>query len=260
MKKIKAVFFDIDGTLVSFATHRVPQSAVDALAALRANGVKTFIATGRMPAMLGVVSELPFDGYVTYNGAHCATADWTQVYANPLDRSDLLSLAARLEHDRFPVAFMQRHEMTANRVNDRVREAHALIDTPVPRIEDPRRTIEEDVFQLCVYVDPEKDREIIPQVMPNSETNRWTHLFADINRRGNRKSTGIDRMIAHFGIGIDETMAFGDGGNDIAMLRHAGIGVAMGNAGDGVKASARHVTDTVDNDGIRKALEHFRLI
>ena len=55
-------------------------------------------------------------------------------------------------------------------------------------------------------------------------------------------------------------MAFGDGENDISMLEFAGIGVAMGNAGDEVKAIADYVTDSVDDDGIEKALVHFGLI
>ena len=55
-------------------------------------------------------------------------------------------------------------------------------------------------------------------------------------------------------------MAFGDGGNDIGMLRHAGIGIAMGNANDEVKAAADYVTASVDEDGIYKALKHFGVI
>ena len=55
-------------------------------------------------------------------------------------------------------------------------------------------------------------------------------------------------------------MAFGDGENDMEMLRYVGIGVAMGNASDAVKAAADYVTDTVDDDGIEKALRHFGLI
>ena len=55
-------------------------------------------------------------------------------------------------------------------------------------------------------------------------------------------------------------MAFGDGGNDISMLRHAGIGVAMGNANDNVKAVADYVTTSVDEDGIAHALEQFKII
>ena len=54
-------------------------------------------------------------------------------------------------------------------------------------------------------------------------------------------------------------MAFGDGGNDISMLRHVGIGVAMGNARDEVKAAADYVTASVDEDGVAKALRKFIL-
>ena len=55
-------------------------------------------------------------------------------------------------------------------------------------------------------------------------------------------------------------MAFGDGGNDIPMLRHAAVGVAMGNALDSVKAVSDFITDSVDNDGVAKALKHYHII
>ena len=59
---------------------------------------------------------------------------------------------------------------------------------------------------------------------------------------------------------ISETMAFGDGGNDISMLLKAGVGVAMGNANDNVKAMANYVTSSADDGGIYKALKHFEVI
>ena len=54
-------------------------------------------------------------------------------------------------------------------------------------------------------------------------------------------------------------MAFGDGANDITMLQYAGIGVAMGNANDNVKAAADYVTAPIDQDGLAKAFVHFHL-
>ena len=71
---IRAIFFDIDGTLLSFETHRVPQSTQHALFRLREQGVKLFVATGRPPktaAYLREVFNFPFDGYVTMNGQYC---------------------------------------------------------------------------------------------------------------------------------------------------------------------------------------------
>lgn len=89
---------------------------------------------------------------------------------------------------------------------------------------------------------------------------RWHPAFVDVTARGNTKQNGIDQIIRHFGIRLEETMAFGDGGNDIGMLRHAGIGVAMGNAEDDVKAAAEYVTTSVDEHGIANALKRFGII
>ena len=73
MGKIKAVFFDIDGTLVSFKTHRIPQSTLDAVAALRSRGIKVYIATGRPVPFIDNLGELEYDGMITVTGAHCFT-------------------------------------------------------------------------------------------------------------------------------------------------------------------------------------------
>ena len=70
----------------------------------------------------------------------------------------------------------------------------------------------------------------------------------------------MDKIIEYYGINISETMAFGDGGNDITMIEHAAIGVAMGNANEGVKEVADYITDDVDNNGIYNALKHFSII
>ena len=71
----KALFFDIDGTLVSFETHRIPPSTIEALEAAHAKGLKIFIATGRPKAIINNLSELQdrnlIDGYITMNGAYC---------------------------------------------------------------------------------------------------------------------------------------------------------------------------------------------
>ncbi|VTP96648.1 HAD hydrolase family protein [Sphingobacterium daejeonense] len=74
------------------------------------------------------------------------------------------------------------------------------------------------------------------------------------------KKVGIDIFCKHFGIELENTMAFGDGGNDISMLKHVHIGVAMGNANPEVKEIADYTTDDVDNNGIWNALKHYGVI
>ena len=67
-------------------------------------------------------------------------------------------------------------------------------------------------------------------------------------------------MLEHYHIGLDECMAFGDGGNDIQMLSHVGIGVAMGNAAEDVMSAAGYVTTSVDENVVYNALKHFNII
>ena len=71
---VKAIFFDIDGTLVSFETHKIPASTQEALKALRDKGIKIFIATGRPQCLINNLGDLEFDGYITVNGSYCFTA------------------------------------------------------------------------------------------------------------------------------------------------------------------------------------------
>ena len=71
------------------------------------------------------------------------------------------------------------------------------------------------------------------------------------------KSTGIAKVLEHYGIDKSETMAFGDGENDVDMFRAVGTAIAMGNACRSAKEAAHYITDKVDEDGIWNALKHF---
>ena len=109
------------------------------------------------------------------------------------------------------------------------------------------------------FFNKDSEQYIMSNVLTHCDANRWHPAFTDCIPKGTDKSVGIDIVCSHYGLDVSETMAFGDGGNDIGMLSHAGIGVAMGNASDEVKAAASYVTSSVDEDGIARALEKFCL-
>lgn len=89
---------------------------------------------------------------------------------------------------------------------------------------------------------------------------RWHPDFTDLIPADGGKAVGMQVVLEHFGWSRDNAIAFGDGGNDVDMLRFAGIGVAMGNATDEPKTVADYVTDSVDDAGISNALHHFEIL
>lgn len=263
---VKAIFFDIDGTLVSFKTHEAPASTMRALYALREKGVKLFISSGRPPVWLDVLREqlhdFPFDGYVLLNGQYCTDAAGQPFHVQPLPTGAFASLLPWLEANPDVVcSFVEMDYAYENRHTEAVQTTaqQAGLYGPHAPVEDPVRALTHTTYQLNPYIPPERDTEFIAHA-PGCKAVRWNDIFADVIPADGGKPEGVKRMLDRFGLTAAECMAFGDGGNDIDMLRFAGIGVAMGNAAPPVKAAADYVTDDIDADGLEKALVHFGLL
>lgn len=257
---IKAIFFDIDGTLVSFKTHRMPESAERAIRALRAKGILVFIASGRHLLTINNLGTLQFDGYITMNGGYCIAGKDRVIYKNSIPEADIASVVRYMEEvENFPCIFVHEHQLYMNYDNEQTHEIFNLLNFPEPPVLPLREAARGETFQLVAFFTKEQEKAIM-NIMPGSEATRWNPVFTDVIPRDSSKHVGVDKMLAHFGIALEESMAFGDGGNDMSMLQHVGIGVAMGNAADEVKRVATHVTASVDDDGVEKALRHFGLI
>lgn len=260
---IKAVFFDIDGTLVSFNTHRVPESTLKALNELKRRGIKVFIATGRSWNQLKMLKDLPeFDGYILLNGSLCVTAQGEVIYRNCIPREDFERVAEFHRDQPFPIEVVYEDREVMTEATPTVIDAWAHVNIPVPPVIPLDQCRKDNVLQLSFFLNREQEAEmrLVERYMPGCIAMGWSPVFYDVVPRGSKKSVGIDKVIGHYGISLDETMAFGDGGNDIDMIRHAAIGVAMGNANDDVKAAADYVTSTVDEDGILNALTELKII
>ena len=258
---IKAIFFDIDGTLISFNTHTIPQSTIDAIQALKKSGVKVFIATGRTLSQLNSLAGLTFDGFITLNGAYCVNEQHGIIQKNFIPVEDIEALIGYLnEKERFPVVFVSAGGMAINYISETVKSMHDMVNLPPPPVRNLGEAARDGVLQINMYIDKVKEREIMRKVLVNCQATRWNSAFVDINLRGCSKQSGIDCLLEYHGIHLDETMCFGDGGNDIPMLQHVAIGVAMGNAANEVKRTANYVTDSIDDNGIWNALKHFKII
>ena len=260
---IKALFFDIDGTLVSFKTLQIPTSTIDAIAAAKKNGVKIFISTGRPPQIMNNIGALQerdlIDGYITMNGSYCYVGDQV-IFKNPIAKDNVQALVDECSIHHYPCIFVGEKEISVCQPNDTLKkifyEFLRVKEFPVVSFEEGMAY---DAYQLTPFFSLEIENEIRKR-MPDCEFGRWHPTFVDITAKGNTKQKGMEHILAYFGIDVSETMTFGDGGNDIPMLKFAEIGVAMGNANDEVKQCANYVTTSVDEDGIANALKHFGII
>ncbi|WP_050697186.1 Cof-type HAD-IIB family hydrolase [Anaeromassilibacillus senegalensis] len=260
---IKAVFFDIDGTLVSFQTHQVPASTQYALEALRAKGIKLFIATGRPPSGVAHIKNLlpfPFDGYITTNGQYCFN-DAGVLHEQWIPSEDLANILPYLEEKQIACDFMELDYIYLNRATPRVLQMwEQLGDTAFKEpFDDPNRIFTHRTYQLSAFVDTEEEEAFFRR-LPGCRSVRWHPLFMDVIPKEGGKATGILKCLEAYGISPEESMAFGDGGNDTEMFTCVHTGVAMGNAGKDVQRMADYVTDDVDHDGILNALKHFRIL
>ena len=121
----KALFFDIDGTLVSFETHRIPSSTIEALEAAHAKGLKIFIATGRPKAIINNLSELQdrnlIDGYITMNGAYCFVGEQV-IYKSAIPQEEVKAMAAFCEKKGVPCIFVEEHHISVCQPDDMVKK------------------------------------------------------------------------------------------------------------------------------------------
>ncbi len=258
----KAIFFDIDGTLIDHHCFQVPQSTKEALKTLKEKGIKLFIATGRSPQELKGIPSLDlndFDGFITLNGQYCFNHQ-NPIFENPIDLHDIQTFIQLDQHLQIPLIFVHAHKLYASRINNDIEQALASVHIEVPPVEDIHQAYDSPVYQVCPFCSKDVlDEKILP-FLRHCQATRWHEYGFDIVPTGGSKAYGIQKVLEYYHLTPEEAMAFGDGENDIDMLQSVKMGIAMGNADDQVKASATYTTSSVDQDGIYLALKHFGLL
>jgi len=226
---VKAIFFDIDGTLREFEKKGISMSTRQALDKARQAGIRLFIATGRH--YLEIEEEKLLD--------------------------DLVFDAEVMEKEPFPCLFMEAHRWYLNYVDERVERVQQSIGTRIPPLGDIKRALFHDIYQVIPYLDEPGALELVKK-LPGCEYSVWHDgEGVDLTPKGGGKCTGIRQVLAHYGIDIKDAAAIGDGNNDVSMLSYAGIGIAMGNGTAKARAAADYVTGDVARDGLMQAVDYL---
>lgn len=279
----KVLFFDIDGTLVNFQT-QMPDSAKRALRQAQRNGHKIFLATGRGKAQIyPFLLDFGFDGiiaaagaYVEYDGKilhhEMFGKERIQKIVDLFTSNDTTFMLQMTEGCVLTHAGIIRFVRSLGFPvrDDQADKVLAIVQRSLGRVvlDDEVETFPQRYqnTENLLYTDSPISREEI-QAIIGSDLRVVPPSFSDpkpdqgeITISGVKKSLAIEQTAQKIGAELEDTIAFGDGANDVEMLRAAGIGVAMGNAIPEAKEAADFVTKDIDDDGIAYAMQQLGVI
>lgn len=259
---MKALFFDIDGTLQSEKTGTIPESAKRAIAQAQANGHLAFVNTGRPRASLEpAILNLGLDGYI------CGCGTYIE-YRGQI----LLNSVLPLKTQQKIVACLKRDHISA--ILEGTQAVYYAADERHPTVLDIRQHYAEVGFDTTKTWDDAdlSFAKLTCWLNDDSDFNRFVkdmaHLLVPIKRGENfyewiqpaySKATGIHTILKRFNLSMEDAFAFGDSTNDLSMLQAVKYSVAMKESHSEVRQQAYWVTRDVDEDGIALALEHFGL-
>jgi Cof subfamily protein (haloacid dehalogenase superfamily) len=269
----------VDGTLIG-DDGKVPPSAARAVREARAAGHLVLLCTGRsLVELWPPILAVGFDGVVAASGSYVEVAG-RPLSLRTIPEEQVRRAAAFFEAHGTPVYFQGNDDIYASAgardyLRSLVRKSLAAQgiradpdDGLVAFVESIR--IDADPLTLpitkLVYFDsPLSLEQLVAELGADFEVVRAAFpLFGpnsgELSLRGVHKAYGMDIVLAHLGLSLADTVAIGDSYNDLEMLEHAAVSVAMGHAPDEVKAVADRVTGTPAQDGIEAAFRDLGLI
>lgn len=250
------VFFDIDGTLAT--GKHVPESAAEGLRLLRENGDLVFICTGRNPAYAEKNFGQYADGFICCNG-RLAVKGGEVLYSHPLSDEQIREIVKRMDAVGAGYAFLGTDEgyyggdpagyEVMSRVQDKGFVKNGLAEHM-------------NVYTFDAYLGTPDRISVIQEALDGFAiaNPHGPHPSADITVLGVDKGTALVHVAEVLGVPLENTYGFGDGRNDICMLKAVGHGIAMGNAIDETKAAADYVTTDINDNGVWNGLKHYGLI
>lgn len=263
MSKLRAVALDVDGTLLN-SSHTVSPAVKKSIRDIWQQGIQIILASGRHVSSLSqLLMELEVEGYVVaFSGGAVARVDSNRRVEIILQHRLELAHAEAMAHEALSnglsVAWSTLDQWyTPDAMGLYRQEARILRQEPVVVPGLRGLSVAPHKLQIMSH---NVEGIVCLQAMRDAISSRYSAVFShdymlEVMPKGTSKAAGLTKIGQLHGMALSEMVAIGDAENDIEMLRHAGLGVAMGHASDTVKAAADWITLTNSEDGVAFALE-----
>lgn len=264
----KMIVLDLDDTLLR-DDHSISDRTKEALMKAQEQGVKVVLASGRPTfGMLPIADELSLAQYgsfiLSFNGGKIINYKTKEeLFSSTLPLTAVKKLYELSQREGVDI-----HTYVGNEIITEVDNPYTTIESqltklPIKLVNNFVDGVKEEVVKALMVGEPDKmkivEAKLQVELAEDFSVMRSKPFFLEFTEKGVTKGTSLNHLIQECGIKREEVIAIGDSYNDQEMIEFAGLGVAMGNAPDDIKAIANHVTDTNMNDGVAKVVEEFVL-
>ncbi len=254
-----AVFSDIDGTLLN-SKHQITSQTEQAIKHIMQQGVPFIPVSARPPlAITPYTKQLQSDfPIICYSGALILDRDLNKLYSVVIEQDDLYQLDLLLE--AYPYLSINHYAGIDWFSNDLANE-WTVQEGNITGLQAVKKTQNlTDVHKILVMGEAEQIQaleKLLKRQLPHLSIHRSKNEYLEIMNKQATKSNAIRFMEKVLNVTQEQVIAFGDNFNDLDMLQYAGLSVAMGNAPEEIKAAAKRVTASNNDDGIALVLNEI---
>lgn len=262
---IRLVVTDLDGTLLD-QQHRVSAENKEAIREAVARGVTVTIATGRMYiSALPYAKQLEVDvPIITYNGALIKSVSGEVLFKKYIAPQEVRAVAAFCRARGWYLQIYQNDALYFESRCDKAKGYEALAGIEGVAAGEALYQMEDEVPKMLIITDSGAQTDEFIQILQAEFGERIfatksNPTYIEIVHPSVNKATALDILMEKLDVRKEEVMAIGDSGNDLPMLKEAGLSIAMDNAGDAVKALCDFVTEDCAHSGVAAAIRRHVL-